>query len=54
MDNSQQLQNDNRRLEIAGLYSLSFLGYLLHMIMHNILAHGMDPKKIAEMGEMMK
>lgn len=54
MDNSKLDNNDARRLEIAGLYTLSFLGYIIHMVLHNVLAHGMDPKILAETAEMMK
>ncbi len=43
-----------RRLEIAGLYTLSYLGYMTHLILHNLLAHGLDPKILAETAEMMK
>ncbi len=50
MENSK---TDTRRLEIAGLYILSYLGYMTHSILHNLLAHGMDPKILAETAEMM-
>ncbi len=49
----EKSKNDVRRLEIAGLYVLSYLGYMNHSILHNLLAHGMDPKILAETAEMM-
>jgi hypothetical protein len=54
MDHSTVSDGSVRRLEIAGLYTLSFLGYIMHSVLHNLLAHGMDPKVIAETAEMMK
>lgn len=54
MDNSKLFYSDVRRLEIAGLYTLSFLGYIMHSVLHNLLAHGMDPSVLAEIAEMMK
>lgn len=51
---SSQTSNDIKRLEIAGLYSLSFLGYIMHLVLHNLLSHGLDPKVLAETAEMMK
>ncbi len=46
--------NDIKRLQIAGLFTLSFLGSILHTVIHNLLSHGMDPKIIAETAQMMK
>lgn len=54
MDDSTVLDSGVRRLEIAGLYTLSFLGHIMHSVLHNLLAHGMDPKILAETAEMMK
>lgn len=54
MSNNSIYGNDTRRLEIGGLYTLSFLGYMMHSILHNMLSHGMDPKVLAETAEMMK
>ncbi len=50
----EEIKKDIRRLEIAGLYTLSFLGYLMHSILHNMLSHGMDPKILDEIASMMK
>jgi len=46
--------NELKRLQIAGLFTLSFIGSIMHTIIHNLLSHGMDPKVIAETAEMMK
>jgi len=43
-----------KRLEAAGLFTLSFLGSIMHWVIHNLLSHGMDAKIIAEAAEMMK
>jgi hypothetical protein len=47
MDNSKIDNNNVMRLEIAGLYTLSFLGFIIHMVLHNVLAHGMDRRILA-------
>ena len=54
MDRSKSDNRDVRRLEIAGLYTLSFFGFMIHMVLHNVLSHGMDPKIVAETASMMK
>jgi len=41
------------RLETAGLYGLSFFGYTLHMVIHNMTVHGMESAKLAEMAAVM-
>ncbi|PIE70045.1 MAG: hypothetical protein CSA22_09925 [Deltaproteobacteria bacterium] len=46
--------NDIKRLQIAGLFTLSFIGSIMHTVIHNLLSHGMDPKIIAETAQMMK
>lgn len=42
------------RLDIAGLFTLSFLGYIMHSVLHNLFAHGKDPKVLAETAEVLK
>jgi predicted membrane channel-forming protein YqfA (hemolysin III family) len=54
MNQLHPFTNEIKRLEIAGLFTLSFLGSIMHSVIHNLLSHGMDPKIIAEAAEMMK
>jgi hypothetical protein len=54
MNDPIQSKSDIRRLEIAGLYTLGFFGYVLHMVIHNTMAHGMDADMLREMTAMME
>ncbi len=49
----ENTQKDISRLKIAGLFTISFFGYVLHMVIHNTMSHGMDPAKLKEMSTMM-
>lgn len=53
MENQSQSSYDIIRLEAAGLYTLSFFGYILHLVLHNTMSHGMDPAKLSEAAAMM-
>ncbi len=46
--------NELKRYQVAGLFTLSFLGSIMHVIIHNLLAHGMEPRLLAEAVQMMK
>jgi hypothetical protein len=53
MEGTQFSKRDVRRLEIGGLFTLSFLAYIIHMVIHNMMTHGMNPQMLAETAEMM-
>ncbi len=51
MENKIQLQY--RQLKIAGLHTFSFLGYLLHLSIHALMAPAMDKALLDESMRMM-
>jgi len=50
MENDKVFQ---MQMRIAGLHTISFFGYVLHIGLHAMLAPGMDPKLLEETMNMM-